>query len=289
MNEKVVQFNWNEFESSAVKTRFDLLESKRFSDVTLVTDDQAQFEAHRIILASASNIFNKLFSSVSGDKSSLIFLNGVKSNELRDILQYIYLGNVPVEKRRVRDFLRVARDFQIPSIEEYFDKVPLLKEKDFPRTKLDFLQNIPQTDTLIESTESSCKPEQKGLTFLQESQTKLERIEERNPQNDFYQRTVNTESLLPLEGNTNNETTVSEEPEMKSSGGQDIVADSNISKEDWFRTIKHLKRKKILKELRKNLPMLSREHVMNQQSVKYVPRNLQPSEACKGITKLCMN
>ena len=66
MKEKEVQFNWNEFESSAVKTQFDLFESKRFSDVTLVTDDQAQFEAHRIILAGASNIFNKLLSSVSG-------------------------------------------------------------------------------------------------------------------------------------------------------------------------------------------------------------------------------
>ena len=97
-----------------MKTRFDLFESKRFSDVTLVTNDQTQFEAHKIILAGSSNIFKKLLSSFSGDRSSLIFLNGFQRNELRDILQYIYLGNVPVQEKRVKEFLRVASELQIP-------------------------------------------------------------------------------------------------------------------------------------------------------------------------------
>lgn len=229
MIEEMLQFSWNEFEFYAVKTRFDLFESKQFSDVTLVTDDQTQFEAHRIILAGASNIFNKLLSSVSGDRSSLIFLNGVKSIELKDILQYIYLGNVPVEEKRVREFLRVANDLQIPSIEGNFDKVLPLKEKEFSRTKLDFLPKIPQTETLIESTKSSCKTEQKGLTFLQKSQTKLERIEQRNLRNDFNPRTVNTDSLLQL--NTNDEPTESIDSEIQTSGRKDNVVASNISKE----------------------------------------------------------
>ena len=64
-------------QSDAVKSRSELFESKRFSDVTLVTDDQTQFEAHRIILAGASKVFDQLL-SVSAEKSSLIFLNGVK-------------------------------------------------------------------------------------------------------------------------------------------------------------------------------------------------------------------
>ena len=89
MYEQMLQFNWKGFESEAVKSRFDLFDSKQFSDVTLVTEDQTQFEAHRILLAGASNVFNKLLSAVSGERSSLIFLNGVRSNELRDILQYI--------------------------------------------------------------------------------------------------------------------------------------------------------------------------------------------------------
>ena len=62
MFEEMVKFKWSGIESEAIKSRFDLFESKRFSDVTLVTEDQVQFDAHRIILAGASRVFNNLLS-----------------------------------------------------------------------------------------------------------------------------------------------------------------------------------------------------------------------------------
>ena len=230
MNEQMHQFNWDGFESDAVKSRFDLFESKQFSDVTLVTEDQTQFEAHRLLLAGASKVFNKLLSAVPGDRSSLIFLNGVRSNELRDILQYIYLGNVPVEDKRVREFLRVASDLQITSIEGNLDKREPLKEKELI-TKLDFLEHISQEDKFIESKESSCNTGQKGLNFLQ-NQTKIERIEQKGPLNKHNIRNENntTDSLLSLEENTNDVPNERVEPEFQTSGGQEN--ESNISKEE---------------------------------------------------------
>ena len=177
MNEQMLEFNWNAFQSDAVKSRSELYESKRFSDVTLVPDDQTQFEAHRIILAKASKVFDQLL-SVSAEKSSLIFMNGVKSNALGEILEYIYLGNVSVDKDRVREFLRLASDLQISSINENMDQEDQIQ-------KLDFLQ----TETLAKSElkESFGINNQCGLDFLQESQAKPERI---NPNKEKINKKV---------------------------------------------------------------------------------------------------
>ena len=102
--------------------------------------------------------------------------------------------------------------------------------------KLDFLQIIPQTDTLIESKESSCNTEQKGLNFL----TKFKRIEQRNPLNDHNPRTNNTDSLLSLEENTGDEPTKSPEPAIQTSGEQHNVIDSNISNEEDILVQNHI-------------------------------------------------
>ena len=174
MKDQMHEFNWNAFQSDAVNSRSHLYESKRFSDVTLVTDDQTQFEAHRIILAGASKVFYQLL-SVSAEKSSLIFLNGVKSNALRDILEYIYLGNVSVNKDRVREFLRVARDLQLFSFDGNVDHHEVMdQDKEAQIQKLDFLQAEPLDE--FELKDSFGFNNQSGLDFLQESQAKPEEI-----------------------------------------------------------------------------------------------------------------
>ena len=38
----------------------ELFESKKFSDVTLISDDQHQFKAHKFILSSCSAMFQSL-------------------------------------------------------------------------------------------------------------------------------------------------------------------------------------------------------------------------------------
>ena len=222
------ELSWNDFEPDAVKSRHDLYNSKQFSDVTLVTDDQTQFEAHRIILAGASKVLNKLL-SVSAERSSLIFLNGVKGIELRDILRYIYLGNVSIEGNRVKEFLKVARELQIPSINERLDcqdEKPSIK-------KLDFLQTFPQKDILQE--ESFSKNGQNGLNFLQENQTKSERIDHKvTPPND-YQTIIDSnipDTQLSLEETSHN-ISKEKEPEISIEDKQETVG-NKISKGDTF-------------------------------------------------------
>ena len=51
-NECKVQLKWNDFQANLPLSLQDVRESRMFSDVTLVSDENTVFEAHRIILVN---------------------------------------------------------------------------------------------------------------------------------------------------------------------------------------------------------------------------------------------
>ena len=55
---KEINFKWNQFDAHNTELLRTLLETKRFSDVTLVSDDQHQIKAHKFILSASSSIFD---------------------------------------------------------------------------------------------------------------------------------------------------------------------------------------------------------------------------------------
>ena len=95
----------------------ELFESKKFSDVTLISDDQHQFKAHKFILSSCSTMFKRILEN--GDiLTPYIYLRGVNHQELESILQFIYLGVATFHQERMNIFLGVAQDLQIKEIGE---------------------------------------------------------------------------------------------------------------------------------------------------------------------------
>ena len=53
-------FNWDTF-SEHINLMFkDLYQEAKHSDVTLVSDDQTQFKAHKIVLSACSPVFKKI-------------------------------------------------------------------------------------------------------------------------------------------------------------------------------------------------------------------------------------
>ena len=72
--------NWQTF-SEHLKLMFkDLYQEGRYSDVTLVSDDQTQFKAHKIVLSACSPVFKKIIDS-NPSQHPLIYLRGVQSYE----------------------------------------------------------------------------------------------------------------------------------------------------------------------------------------------------------------
>ena len=54
---------WNSFQTNISKSIIDLRREEDFFDVTLVTDDQQFISAHKLVLSSSSELFNKVDST----------------------------------------------------------------------------------------------------------------------------------------------------------------------------------------------------------------------------------
>ena len=86
-----ISLSWNVFDASASNAIQQLWLEEDFTDVTLVTEDERQFKAHKVVLISSSVFFRSLFSSFP-HPSPLLFLSGVKSEQMKLLLEFIYLG-----------------------------------------------------------------------------------------------------------------------------------------------------------------------------------------------------
>ena len=99
------------------------------SDVTLVSDDQTQFKAHKIVLSACSPVFEKIIES-NPIQHPLIYLRGIKSHELESILQFMYLGEGRFYQERMGEFFKVAKDLQVKDIVDQIELSKGFSEKD---------------------------------------------------------------------------------------------------------------------------------------------------------------
>ena len=145
--------NWHTF-SEHLKLMFkDLYQEGRYTDVTLVSDDQTQFKAHKIVLSACSPVFKKIIDS-NPSQHPLIYLRGIQSYEMESILQFMYLGEGKFYHERMREFIKVAQDLEVKEIS---DGVELPSEEAEETVE----ENIPEEEIgedLIEETPS--QPEQ---------------------------------------------------------------------------------------------------------------------------------
>ena len=97
MNKDITDsLKWKDFYSNVTSRLSTVMKEPSFSDVTLVSDDQKNFQAHRFVLSSFSPVLNKIFLN-NPHPHPLVYLRGVNHEELDSILQFIYLGKASVE------------------------------------------------------------------------------------------------------------------------------------------------------------------------------------------------
>ena len=72
--------NWHTF-SDHLRLMFkDLYEERKYSDVTLICEDQTQFKAHKIVLSACSAVLKDLSPSVKPSAAMLEYLIAVFRN-----------------------------------------------------------------------------------------------------------------------------------------------------------------------------------------------------------------
>ena len=106
---------WNDFQTT-VSQSFGLLRKEEdFFDVTLVSDDEVQISAHKLVLASSSSFFKSVLRK-SPHSHPMIYLSGVHSSNLEFILSYIYQGEVNIYQEQLDSFLDVAQKLKVSGL-----------------------------------------------------------------------------------------------------------------------------------------------------------------------------
>jgi len=105
-------FSWSKFETQTKNVFNNLMSDTDFLDVTLVTDDDKQIKAHKVILSASSPFFRKIL-SLNPHPHPLLYLKGVSSSSLGSILQFMYLGEVNIALDNLDAFLQASEDLKV--------------------------------------------------------------------------------------------------------------------------------------------------------------------------------
>ena len=103
--------------------RLDIQRKKgQFCDVVLEVcngEDQARFNAHRVVLCAASPFFySALTSDMKESKEGVIRLEDTSKVAIEELLDYLYTGHVDVTQYNAFDLFKIADFLVIPSLKE---------------------------------------------------------------------------------------------------------------------------------------------------------------------------
>ena len=148
MAQEQFNLNWHTYNDHLKEMMGNLLESNETADVTLMCEDRIQFKAHKFVLNSCSPLFQSIINDLPQKEHSVIFLRGVFAQEMKSILQFMYLGQATFFQERMNDFLNVAKSLEIKEISKHVDC-------DDTEASESFMNN----DNILQESGSSNQPE----------------------------------------------------------------------------------------------------------------------------------
>ena len=114
MSEKLC-LKWNDFQENVNVAFANLREDNEFADVTLACEDGQQIEAHKVILAASSPFFQSLLKRAR-NPHPLIYMKGVKSENLIAIVDFLYRGEANVYQENLDSFLAIAEELKLKGL-----------------------------------------------------------------------------------------------------------------------------------------------------------------------------
>ena len=139
---------WNDFEKNISKSFSQLRQQSGLFDVTLVSSDQQQVSAHRLVLSACSDFFKNIFHT-NTHSHPLLYLDGVDNREINLMLDYIYQGEVQIYQEHLDRFLDVANKFQLDGLlakEDPEDYSNVKAENKLPSQETSFQSNTMETN-----------------------------------------------------------------------------------------------------------------------------------------------
>lgn len=106
---------WNDFTSNLSTAFQQLRKDEDFFDVTLLTED-SEIKCHKLVLGACSSHFRQIIKRLSSIQNPAIYLRGVRHEDIKNILEFMYLGEVNIAHEDLDSFLAVAQDLCIKGL-----------------------------------------------------------------------------------------------------------------------------------------------------------------------------
>jgi len=142
MDTQQFHLKWNNHSKNALSSFQHLLDTNSLVDVTLTCSNGKMMSAHRMVLAACSEYFYKLFKDLP-ERHPVIVFKDASEEILRDLLLFIYRGEVEVQDSYLNDFLKFANTLQIKGLTQTERMSPPKRAASPPNTPLhkSFKQN----------------------------------------------------------------------------------------------------------------------------------------------------
>eukprot|EP00092_Neocalanus_flemingeri_P023180 GFUD01025136.1.p1 GENE.GFUD01025136.1~~GFUD01025136.1.p1 ORF type:complete len:315 (+),score=98.65 GFUD01025136.1:98-1042(+) len=149
------------FSSSLTSSLSSLLATSSLCDCSLICSD-GQLSAHKVILAATSSFFSSVF-SLHHHNHPLIYLRGIKTDQMQAVLGYIYSGGTQVAEEDLASFLAVAEDLKIDGLTRKEEEIQTsndfaMSSKEIKNEVLDGNQKKKTKDNINQEQEN--RPEQ---------------------------------------------------------------------------------------------------------------------------------
>jgi hypothetical protein len=113
---------WDDFEKYVGSSFNDLLYQQEFTDVTLVSEDQKQIKAHKVILSVCSSVFRNML-LLNPHQHPLVYLSGVNFEELNSLVKFIYLGQVDIGHEHLAGFMEIEKKIKIKGLTNDYEQI----------------------------------------------------------------------------------------------------------------------------------------------------------------------
>ena len=137
----------NEFETKLASTFSELRQNYDFADVTLVSEDGQEIEAHKVILSSSSPFFFNILRK-NLHPHPLLLMMGVHSRDLSAIVDFLYSGQSIVEAENIESFLALAKKLRLTGLTRT-EEVDVEEEEDNGHKTDPFLNAVSKSENLF--------------------------------------------------------------------------------------------------------------------------------------------
>ena len=127
--------SWHSYTDHLRTMLHEMMKSSDLTDVTLICDDKEYIKAHKVVLSACSPVFKGIISHLP-QNNPVIYLRGIKHQELASILQFMYVGETTFYEDKINEILNVAKVLEIKEISDHENDLKTDEGKDRSKKSL---------------------------------------------------------------------------------------------------------------------------------------------------------